>query len=200
MNTHVGQDLACASSKGVCIFENLCISGTRHHSTLAGFGQCVMIEVPTLGFMSEALDVIVISIVDGVAEAHKNQWPGMLKVNRDTLVCHQRQRYARVHSRRQPPWWKAEMIGCNGESVVRDCLAICRCDLCVELLVGHFVRSFAMLVKSIADVEEDSMEALADVKDLQIQYNVSAVQSSASRTDKVGKIAGLCGEPVGHRD
>ena len=50
-----------------------------------------------------------------------------------------------------------------------------------------------MLVKSIADIEEDSMEARIEVKDLLIQFNVSkvkvsAVQSSASRAGKVGKL------------
>ena len=57
--------------------------------------------------MNDALDVIEISIVDDVAEAHKNLWLGMVKVNRDTLVYHQRQRHACLDSRRQPPWWNA---------------------------------------------------------------------------------------------
>ena len=67
-------------------------------------------------------------------------------------------------------------------------LEICRCDPRVELLVGLCVRSFTMLVKSIADVEEDSMKAQIEVKHLQILYKVSAVQSSASQTDEARKL------------
>ena len=39
MNTHVAQELACALSKGVYIFENFCTSGTHPHSTPAGLGR-----------------------------------------------------------------------------------------------------------------------------------------------------------------
>ncbi|KAB2082314.1 hypothetical protein ES319_A05G189500v1 [Gossypium barbadense] len=61
--------------------ENLAISGTHTHAGPAGYLQCVVYSVTSLGFINQTFDAIVTAIEQSIIQAHNNLKPGSIFLN-----------------------------------------------------------------------------------------------------------------------
>jgi len=68
--------------------DNVCISATHTHNSVAGFSHYFLYNVPNKGFIEDSFNAVVDGIYNSIVRAHNNLKPGKIYVNRgDVEKC-----------------------------------------------------------------------------------------------------------------